>query len=332
MNIVVTGGAGFIGSNFVAFLQNRFPDYKIVCIDCITYAGSLETLNHIGAFKHQEDGLFKLYIDNICDRDRIFNIFKTEKPDIVINIAAESHVTRSLTNPELTFKTNVFGTQTLLDACVKYDVPIFHQVSTDEVYGSNSWLSLETGGFTEESLLNPSTPYSASKASADLLVKAYTRTYNIHTTITRCSNNYGRYQHVEKLIPLTINNIIKGHKIEIHGNGKHMRDWIHVDDHCNAIWQAVQNGEAGEIYNISSGVEKTTFDIVKIICDRLNVNSSDYITYVDDRLGNDTRYKMDCTKANRDIAWQATKKFEDELINTIDWYINNKDWWSKLRY
>lgn len=331
MKILITGGAGFIGSNFIYYILNKYKDvlnkqklqYKIICVDALTYAGNIETLKPI---INNPDFIF--IKADISDRIAINNIFNEYKPEIVINFAAESHVDRSIENPEVFLQTNIIGTHVLLDASLKYNVKRFHQVSTDEVYGDLP-LDRKDLFFTEETPIHTSSPYSASKASADLLVQAYYKTFQLPVTISRCSNNYGPYQFPEKLIPLVILNTLNEKAIPVYGTGENVRDWLYVGDHCAAIDMILQNGTIGEIYNIGGHNEKTNIDVVKIIIKALG-KSEDLITYVTDRKGHDMRYAIDPSKINKELGWLPTTKFEDGIKSTIDWYLNNIAWWEQI--
>ena len=323
MTVIVTGGAGFIGSNFVYYMLNRHPDYRIVCIDCLTYAGNLSTLET--ALKNPN---FAFYRTNICDREEVYGIFEQEKPDVVVNFAAESHVDRSIENPEIFLRTNILGTQVMMDACRKYGIRRYHQVSTDEVYGD---LPLDRPDlfFTEETPIHTSSPYSASKASADLLVMAYNRTYELPVTISRCSNNYGPYHFPEKLIPLMIANALNDRPLPVYGKGENVRDWLYVEDHCKAIDLIIHEGTVGEVYNIGGHNEMRNIDIVRLICKKLNKPES-LITYVSDRKGHDMRYAIDPTKIHNELGWLPETKFADGIDLTIDWYLNNTEWWESI--
>ncbi len=323
MNILVTGGAGFIGSNFIYYMMEKHPDYKIVCVDCLTYAGNLSTLETA-----LESENFSFHRVNICDREKIYNIFEKEKPDIVVNFAAESHVDRSIDNPEVFLDTNIKGTAVLMDACNKYGIKLFHQVSTDEVYGD---LPLDKPEllFTEETPIQTSSPYSSSKAAADLLVQAYHRTYGLPITISRCSNNYGPFQFPEKLIPLMIANALADKELPVYGEGINVRDWLYVDDHNKAIDMIIHNGTIGEVYNIGGHNEKQNIEIVKIICKALDKPES-LIKYVKDRKGHDMRYAIDPDKIHRELGWLPETKFEDGIKKTIEWYLANKNWWETI--
>lgn len=323
MTVIVTGGAGFIGSNFVYYILEKYSDYKIVCVDCLTYAGNLSTLE-----KALENPNFKFYKTDICDREDIYKIFESEKPNIVVNFAAESHVDRSIDNPEVFLKTNILGTQVLMDACRKYGIDRYHQVSTDEVYGD---LPLDRPQlfFTEKTPLNPSSPYSASKASADLLVLAYHRTYALPVTISRCSNNYGPYHFPEKLIPLMIANALAEKPLPVYGKGENVRDWLYVEDHCKAIDLIIHKGSVGEVYNVGGHNEMANIDIVKLICKKLG-KSEDLITYVADRKGHDMRYAIDPTKIHTELGWLPQTSFAEGINKTIEWYLNNQKWWQDI--
>ena len=319
MKLLVTGGAGFIGSNFIYLLLEEKPEWKIVCVDALTYAANFHTLN-----KALENSNFKFYKEDIRNRDGIFKIFESEKPDVVVNFAAESHVDRSIENPGIFLETNILGTQVLMDACRKYGIKRFHQVGTDEVYGD---LPLDRPDlfFTEETPIHTSSPYSTSKASADLLVMAYHRTYGLPATISRCSNNYGPYQFPEKLIPLMINNASQDKPLPVYGEGKNVRDWLYVKDHCYGILAVLEKGKVGEIYNLGGHNEKANIDIVKIILKELGKPKS-LITYVADRKGHDLRYAIDPAKAMRELGWKPTTTFNDGIKLTIDWYKHHMDW------
>lgn len=321
--VVITGGAGFIGSNFVYYMLNKYPDYRIICVDCLTYAGNIHTLKQA-----QENPNFRFAKINICDHDKITELFTEEKPDIVVNFAAESHVDRSITGPEIFVKTNISGTQNLMDVCRELNIPRYHQVSTDEVYGD---LPLDRPDlfFTETTPLHASSPYSASKAGADMLVLAYCRTYNFPATISRCSNNYGPYHFPEKLIPLMIINALNDQPLPVYGDGKNVRDWLYVEDHCRAIDLIIHNGKIGEVYNVGGHNEMSNLDIVKLICEKLHKPES-LITFVEDRKGHDRRYAIDPTKIHNELGWLPETKFKDGIVKTIDWYLNNKTWWEEI--
>ena len=323
MKILVTGGAGFIGSNFIYYMQDKYPNYDIVCLDKLTYAGNLTTLNC--AIKNPR---FKFVKGDIADKNCVNKLFKEERFDIVINFAAESHVDRSIENPEVFLVTNILGTQTLLEACKKYNVKRYHQVSTDEVYGD---LPLDKPEimFTEETPIHTSSPYSASKASADLLVQAYHRTYNLPISISRCSNNYGPYHFPEKLIPLMITKALANEKLPVYGDGKNVRDWLYVEDHCKAIDAIIHKGKIGEVYNIGGHNEMANIDIVKLILKELKKPES-LIVFVGDRKGHDLRYAIDPTKIHNELGWLPETNFNNGIKKTIDWYLNNESWWKAL--
>lgn len=323
MTILVTGGAGFIGSNYIYYLLKNHPGERILCVDCLTYAGNLSTLEVA-----LSDPNFKFYKTNICNRAAIREIFETEHPDIVVNFAAESHVDRSIDAPEIFLQTNVLGTQVLMDACREYGVQRYHQVSTDEVYGD---LPLDRSDlfFTEETPLHTSSPYSASKASADLLVGAYHRTYGLPATISRCSNNYGPYHFPEKLIPLMISNALHDKPLPVYGTGENVRDWLYVEDHCRAIDLIIRKGKPGEVYNVGGHNEMRNIDTVRMICKALGKPES-LITFVSDRKGHDMRYAIDPTKIHRELGWLPETKFENGIRKTIQWYLDNRSWWETI--
>ncbi len=323
MNIVVTGGAGFIGANFVYYMLKQRPADKIICFDKLTYAGNMATLD-----KAMTKEKFKFIRGDIADRRAVDKLFRDEKPDIIVNFAAESHVDRSIEDPELFLRTNILGTSVLLDACRKYGIDRYHQVSTDEVYGD---LPLDRPDlfFTETTPLHTSSPYSASKASADLLVQAYSRTYKIPVTISRCSNNYGPFHFPEKLIPLMIINALHDKKLPVYGKGENVRDWLYVKDHCSAINLVLTKGKAGEVYNIGGHNERRNIDVVKIILKELGKPES-LIEHVEDRKGHDRRYAIDPTKIRNDLGWEPETKFEDGIKQTIQWYLEHKDWWENI--
>ena len=323
MKIIVTGGAGFIGGNFVHYMMKKYPNYKIICVDCLTYAGNMETLAPV-----MDNPNFRFCKVNITDRDAVFRVFGEEHPDIVVNFAAESHVDRSIENPDVFLKTNVLGTLVMLDACRKYGIQRYHQVSTDEVYGDLPLDRLDLF-FTETTPIHTSSPYSASKASADLLVQAYHRTFGLPVTISRCSNNYGPYHFPEKLIPLMIANALNDKPLPVYGKGENVRDWLYVEDHCRAIDLIIHKGTAGEVYNIGGHNEMKNIDIVKIICKALDKSES-LITYVADRKGHDMRYAIDPTKIHNELGWLPEIKFEDGIQKTIKWYLENRKWWENI--
>lgn len=321
MNILITGGAGFIGGNFTHYMVKKYPEDHIIVLDKLTYAGNLETLEPI------LDHITFIKAD-IADRNAVYAAFEAEKPDIVVNFAAESHVDRSIENPEIFLQTNIMGTQVLMDACRKYGIKRYHQVSTDEVYGD---LPLDRPDlfFTEETPIHTSSPYSASKASADLLVQAYYRTYGLPVTISRCSNNYGPYHFPEKLIPLMIANALADKPLPVYGQGLNVRDWLYVEDHCKAIDLIIHNGKVGEVYNIGGHNEKTNIEIVKMILKILKKPES-LITYVADRKGHDLRYAIDPTKIHNELGWLPETKFEDGIVKTVQWYLDHKPWWERI--
>ena len=323
MTLFVTGGAGFIGSNFIFYMMKEHPQDRIVCIDKLTYAGNLATLEPI---LDREN--FRFARVDICDREAVFRLFAEERPDVVVNFAAESHVDRSIEDPGVFLQTNILGTQTLMDACRKYGVARFHQVSTDEVYGD---LPLDRPDlfFTERTPVHASSPYSASKASADLLVQAYCRTFGLPATISRCSNNYGPYQFPEKLIPLMIANALADKPLPVYGKGENVRDWLYVEDHCKAIDRILQNGRVGEIYNIGGHNEMRNIDIVKLICKAVSKPES-LITFVADRKGHDLRYAIDPTKMGQELGWQPETMFNEGIHKTIQWYLDNRAWWEDI--
>ena len=323
MTVIVTGGAGFIGSNFIFYMLNNHPCHRIVCLDKLTYAGNLSTLGPV-----MNNDNFRFVKADICDRAAVEAVFNDERPDILVNFAAESHVDRSIDDPSVFLSTNILGTQTLMDACRKFGIRRYHQVSTDEVYGD---LPLDRPDlfFTEQTPLHTSSPYSASKAGADLLVLAYHRTYGLPVTISRCSNNYGPYHFPEKLIPLMIVNCLKGKPLPVYGEGKNVRDWLYVEDHCKAIDLILQKGRAGEVYNIGGHNEMSNIDIVRLICKYLG-KGEELITYVADRKGHDLRYAIDPSKIHKELGWLPETKFSDGLRKTIDWYLSNQAWWEDI--
>lgn len=323
MTIIVTGGAGFIGSNFIYHMLEKHSDYRIVCVDCLTYAGNMSTL--AVAMKNTN---FRFCKTDIRDRTAIYGIFEEEHPDIVVNFAAESPVDRSITNPEVFLQTNILGTQVMMDASRKYGIKRYHQVSTDEVYGD---LPLDRPDmfFTEDTPIHTSSPYSASKASADLLVLAYHRTFGLPVTISRCSNNYGPYHFPEKLIPLMIANALNDKPLPVYGKGENIRDWLYVEDQCKSIDLIIHNGREGEVYNVGGHNEMTNIAIVKLICQKLNKPES-LIIYVADRKGHDMRYAIDPTKIHNELGWLPETKFADGIDKTIDWYLTHKEWWETI--
>lgn len=321
--VIVTGGAGFIGSNFIFYMLKAHPDYRIVCLDKLTYAGNLSTLKSI--MDHPNFRFVKL---DICDRVGVYRLFEEEKPDLIVNFAAESHVDRSIEDPSIFLQTNIIGTSILMDACRKYGIQRYHQVSTDEVYGD---LPLDRPDlfFTEETPIHTSSPYSSSKAGADLLVMAYNRTFGLPATISRCSNNYGPYHFPEKLIPLMIVNCLNDKPLPVYGKGINVRDWLYVEDHCKAIDLIIHKGRIGEVYNIGGHNEMRNIDIVKMICRELGKMES-LITYVTDRKGHDMRYAIDPTKIHNELGWLPETKFEDGIKKTVKWYLDHREWWEEI--
>ena len=323
MAILVTGGAGFIGGNFVHHMVNKYPDYQIVNLDLLTYAGNLETLKPV-----EDKPNYKFVKGDIADEAFIMDLFEKEKFDVVVNFAAESHVDRSIEDPGIFVQTNVMGTRVLLDASRKFGVKRYHQVSTDEVYGD---LPLDRPDlfFTENTPIHTSSPYSASKASADLFVLAYHRTFGTPVTVSRCSNNYGPYHFPEKLIPLMIANALADKPLPVYGKGENVRDWLYVEDHCKAIDLIIHNGKVGEVYNVGGHNEMKNIDIVKLICKELGKPES-LITYVTDRKGHDMRYAIDPTKIHNELGWLPETKFADGIKKTIQWYLDNQKWWKDI--
>ena len=323
MNIFIAGGAGFIGSNFVFHMLRFHPEDRIICLDKLTYAGNLSTLAPV-----MDKPNFRFIKANICDRKAVYQLFAEEKPDIVVNFAAESHVDRSIENPSIFLETNIMGTAVLMDACRKYGIQRYHQVSTDEVYGD---LPLDRPDlfFTETTPIHTSSPYSSSKASADLLVLAYHRTYGLPVTISRCSNNYGPYHFPEKLIPLMIINALHDQPLPVYGDGLNVRDWLYVEDHCRAIDLIIHKGTVGEVYNVGGHNEMKNIDIVKLICKALHKPES-LIQYVTDRKGHDRRYAIDPTKIHTELGWLPETKFADGIQKTIQWYLQHEDWWQPI--
>ena len=323
MTIIVTGGAGFIGSNFIFYMMKARPEMRIICLDKLTYAGNLSTLAPVMDFPN-----FRFVKADICDEAAVTEIFEEEKPDIVVNFAAESHVDRSIADPNIFLQTNILGTATLMNVCRKYGIRRYHQISTDEVYGD---LPLDRPDlfFTEETPIHTSSPYSSSKAGADLLVLAYHRTYGLPVTISRCSNNYGPYHFPEKLIPLMIINALEDKPLPVYGDGMNVRDWLYVEDHCRAVDLILQKGHIGEVYNIGGHNEMHNIDIVKLILKELGKPES-LITYVADRKGHDRRYAIDPTKIHRELGWLPETSFAVGIKKTIRWYIENQDWWKDI--
>lgn len=324
MTIIVTGGAGFIGSNFIFHMLKAYPDNRIICLDKLTYAGNLSTLKPV-----MDKPNFRFVKLDICDSDGVYRLFEEEHPDIVVNFAAESHVDRSIKNPQIFLETNIIGTGVLVDACRKYGITRYHQVSTDEVYG---YLPLDRPDlfFTETSPVRPSSPYSSSKAGADLLVLAYHRTYGLPVTVSRCCNNYGPYQFPEKLIPLMITNCLNNKLLPVYGEGLNVRDWLYVEDHCKAIDLIIHRGRVGEVYNVGARNEMRNIDIVKLICKELGKPES-LITYVADRKGHDMRYAIDSTKIHNELGWKPETEFADGIKKTVQWYLEHRDWWEEIQ-
>ncbi|WP_242361760.1 dTDP-glucose 4,6-dehydratase [Limosilactobacillus antri] len=321
MNILVTGGAGFIGSNFIHYMLEKHPDDNLINLDLLTYAGNIHNLDDVKDNPH-----YHFVKGNIVNRELVTHLVHEFNIDHIVNFAAESHVDRSILHPEVFVETNVQGTLALLDVAKREGVEKFLQVSTDEVYGTLG----ATGYFTEESPLQPNSPYSASKASADMMVRAYYETYGLNVNITRCSNNYGPYQFPEKLIPLMTSNGMEGKDLPIYGNGKNIRDWLYVSDHCQAIDLVLRKGEPGEVYNVGGHNERTNNEIVHLIVDNLGI-SEDHIKYVKDRLGHDKRYAIDPTKIETELGWKPEYTFDTGIVKTIDWYKDNEDWWRPLK-
>lgn len=333
MTIIVTGGAGFIGSNFIFHMMEAHPDYRIICLDKLTYAGNLSTLASLmdpsdPDYDGAKAASFRFVKLDICDREGVYQLFEEEHPDIVVNFAAESHVDRSIEDPGIFLQTNIIGTSVLMDACRKYGITRYHQVSTDEVYGD---LPLDRPDlfFTEETPIHTSSPYSSSKAGADLLVMAYHRTYGLPVTISRCSNNYGPYHFPEKLIPLMIANALADKPLPVYGEGINVRDWLYVEDHCKAIDLIIHKGTVGEVYNVGGHNEMRNIDIVKLICRELGKPES-LITFVTDRKGHDMRYAIDPTKIHDELGWLPETKFEDGIRKTIRWYLEHRPWWEEI--
>ena len=323
MKVLITGGAGFIGSNFIFYMRKKHPDWDLLCVDKLTYAGNLETLAPV-----MDDPHFQFAKTDIVDRKAIFSLFEETKPDVVVNFAAESHVDRSIENPAVFLETNIMGTQVLMDACRQFGIQRYHQVSTDEVYGD---LPLDRPDlfFTEKTPLHTSSPYSASKASADLLCNAYHRTYGLPVTISRCSNNYGPYQFPEKLIPLMIANATADKALPVYGEGLNVRDWLYVEDHCAAIDLILEKGREGQVYNIGGHNEMRNIDIVKLILQALGKPES-LITHVTDRKGHDQRYAIDPSFIHQELGWLPETKFADGIQSTIRWYLEHEEWWKNI--
>lgn len=315
--IVVTGGAGFIGSVYIQYLLREYPTYRVICMDKLTYAGSMDALRE--AMKTPN---FRFVRADVCDRDAVFGLFEEERPNFAVNFAAETHVDRSIENPTAFLQTNLLGTQTLMDACLRYETERYHQVSTDEVYGD---LSLDRSGaaFTEESPLRPSSPYSASKAGADLMTLAYYRTYGLPITISRCSNNYGPNQFPEKLIPRMIGRAMKNERLPVYGDGRNVRDWLYVEDHVRAIDLILHRGRAGRTYNVGGGCEMSNIELVRMIC-RLLGKSDELICFVEDRKGHDLRYAVDSSRIRDELGWRPEICFQEGIQRTIAWYKQNQ--------
>lgn len=321
MNILVTGGAGFIGSNFVRYMLEAHPDDVIVNLDLLTYAGNIDNLDDL-----KDNPNYHFVQGNITNKELVRQITKQYNITHFVNFAAESHVDRSILNPEVFVETNIQGTLALLNVAKEMDIKKYLQVSTDEVYGSLG----ETGYFTEDTALAPNSPYSSSKAGADLLVRSYFETYGMNVNITRCSNNYGPYHFPEKLIPLMITNAMDGKNLPVYGDGKNIRDWLHVKDHCQAIDLVLRKGRSGEVYNVGGHNERTNNEIVDLIIEKLGV-SKDLKVYVDDRLGHDRRYAIDPTKLEAELGWKPQYTFDSGILETINWYQENEDWWRPLK-
>lgn len=318
MKILVTGGAGFIGSCFIRYMLEHHPEYKIVNYDALTYAGNIENLYDV-----KDNPNYEFIQGDICDKHIIRQV--VSGVDAIVNFAAETHVDRSITGPEIFIETNVKGTLNLLQSAKEFNIERYVQISTDEVYGSLG----DEGYFTETTPLAPNSPYSASKASADLLVRAYHETYGVPAMITRCSNNYGPYQYPEKLIPHFISKLLRDEKVPVYGDGLNVRDWLFVYDHCSAVDAVLHNGKAGEIYNIGGHNEKTNLEITKLILEAMNKDES-YIEYVEDRLGHDRRYAISNDKIKSELGWEPDASFEEGILLTVDWYLNNKNWLNKV--
>ena len=323
MTIIVTGGAGFIGSNFIFYTLREHPEDRVICLDKLTYAGNLSTLAPV-----MDAPNFRFVKEDICDRMAVYELFEEEKPDVVVNFAAESHVDRSIEDPSVFLQTNIIGTSVLMDACRTFGIGRYHQVSTDEVYGD---LPLDRPDlfFTEETPLHTSSPYSSSKAAADLLTLAYHRTYGLPVSVSRCSNNYGPYHFPEKLIPLMIANCLADKPLPVYGTGENVRDWLYVEDHCKAVDLVVRKGREGQVYNIGGHNEMRNIDIVRLICKELGKPES-LITFVTDRKGHDLRYAIDPTKIHEELGWLPETRFADGLKATVRWYLEHREWWETI--
>ncbi len=319
--ILVTGGCGFIGSNFIHYMVGKYPNYRIINLDKLTYCGNLDNLCELVDYPH-----YSFVKGDIADSEKVRGIFQDERVDVIVNFAAESHVDRSIEDPDLFLRTNILGTQVLLEGAREMEIPLFVQISTDEVYGSLG----SSGLFTETTPLRPNSPYAASKAAADLMVRAYTKTYGIDAIITRCSNNYGPYQFPEKLIPLMISNAMEDKELPIYGDGSNVRDWIYVEDHCRALDVILHHGVSGEIYNIGGACERTNLDVVKTILEIVG-NPESLIQFDKDRPGHDRRYAMDFSKLQGELDWQPKVTFEEGIKQTVTWYIDNQDWWQRIK-
>lgn len=323
MTYLITGGAGFIGSNFVYHMLARKRGDRIVCVDKLTYAGNRSTLREA-----EKSSRFAFYRADICDRAAMGEIFERERPSAVVNFAAESHVDRSIARPEIFLRTNVLGTQTLLDLCLTFGVERYHQVSTDEVYGDLP-LGRPDLSFKEDSPLRASSPYSASKAGGDLLVNAYCRTYGLFTTVSRCSNNYGPLQFPEKLVPLVITKALKGEPVPVYGTGENVRDWIFVEDHCRAIDLILQGGKKGEVYNVGGRGERSNLSLIRLILEKLGREDAP-VVFVEDRKGHDLRYSVNAGKAERELGWRPSVPLEEGISRTVEWYLGHREWWEKV--
>lgn len=321
MNLLVTGGAGFIGSNFVYYILEKYKDYKLVNLDLLTYAGNLENLKEV-----ENNPNYTFVKGDIANRELVDYLVKAYHIDVIVNFAAESHVDRSIIDPDIFIKNNILGTQALLDVTKANQIQKYVQISTDEVYGSLG----ETGYFTEETPLAPNSPYSASKASADLIVRSYFETFGLNINITRCSNNYGPYHFPEKLIPLMITNALEDNPLPVYGKGDNVRDWLHVKDHCSAIDLVIHKGRPGEVYNIGGHNERKNIEIVELIIEKLG-KSKDLIHFVKDRLGHDKRYAIDPSKIMTELGWKPQFTFDTGIVETIQWYLDHPEWWKRIK-